>query len=495
MRTRFVFVKMALTVIALTGTVLGACEGSGDSRAKLMVQLQIDKPYCLLNFMETLRTRGYYGPTLYSYIQQSRFGQKEALAELVQAYARVNYTHRFDLDSYPKYRFAARNKATSDLYFTLSTRAETLSEFKQMTAGIIPLADHQRLFDILEAVEPIYDELVWEPHYDQAQERLTALKKYTQEKNLSKILGRTARFLNSDWPADVPLIVTFAIVPGEKIRMVPPPLGNVIRAGILTESEDNAWYAALIAHEFTHRAFAEQTLEKQQEIDGWLTESKSPHRGTVNLMFDEILAGAIGHKVREDLTGQSHAFTYNQAAVKAMDEAVYPMVVSYLNQRKPLDRTFVEESLVIYGKTFPQALYEYSSLFQTYYLLTDLESGEARNLARAMRKEIVGPMMYEIGCGINDENVAALRNYDFAKLIVVTREHEKTLAYLKNKMRFLDQYERLDPRRDWIFSCHDSGGNPYVIVNLQAKETFEKVTEKLKVVKAIDSENPVLIIR
>lgn len=486
---------IVLIVVGLTGVVFGTCERGCCHRESFQIRLQIDKPYCLLNFMETLRTRGYYGPTLYSYYQKSQYSGDKELAELVRQYAAANYTHRFDLDAYPKYRFAARNRATSDLYFTLSTRAETLSEFKQMTAGIIPLADHQRLFAILESVEPIYDEIVWEPYHTLAQERLTALQEYVRERNLGDILGHTAHFLNSDWSNDIPLIVTFAIVPGAKIRMVPPPLGNVIRAGILTESEDHAWMAALIAHEFTHRAFAEQNLEKHREIDGWLTDSKSPHRGTVNLMFDEILAGAVGHKVREDLAGQSHEFTYNQAAVKAMDEAIYPLVISYLDQGKPLDRPFVEDSLDLYAKTFPLALYEYHSLFQTYYLLTDLENGAARDLARLMRKEIVGPMMYEIGCGINDDNVAALRDYDFAKLVVVTRDHEQTLDYLKGKLCFLDQYEDLDPGSDWVLSCHDPEGNPYVIVNIQAKETFEKVTEKLKVVKAIDADNPVIAVK
>jgi len=484
--------KVLFVCILLTGSVWGASQRTCNSAGGIAIRLQIDKPYCLLNFMEALRTRGYYGPTLYSYVQKSKFSEDERLAEWVQAYTRVHYTHRYELEAYPKYRFLARNRSTSDLFFSLSTRAETLSEFYQMTAGIIPLADHRRLFAILKAVEPIYDELVWEPYHTRAQERLMALQAYVLEKELGGFLARTARFLSSDWPTDIPLVVTLAIVPGEKIRMVPPPLGNIIRAGILTEKENHAWTAALIAHEFTHRAFAELSLERHREVDGWLNQSPSPHRGTVNLMFDEILAGAVGHKVREDLTGQSYAFTYNQAAVRAMDEAVYPLVISYLDQGRTIDRAFVEESLTLYAETFPRALYEYHSLFQTYYLLTDLEGGAASNLARTLSQEIVGPMMYEIGHGMNDDNVAALQTYDFAKLIVITRDHDQTFAYLRERLGFLDAYEDLAPESDWILGCHDPDGNPYVIVNIQAQESFAEVIEKFKVVKAIDPKRPVL---
>ena len=491
-------VSVPVGAIVLTVMILGVSAGvdAEESRAEnarpFTVKLQIDKPYCVLNFLETLRTRGYYGPTLYAHYSKSKFSGDEKLAQLVQQYAGVRIAYPYECEGIPKYRFAAKNKSTSDVFFTLSAQAKSLEELKQMTMGIIPLDDHLRLFKILEAVEPIYDELVWNPFHDQAQARLKALQAYADQVNLGGILGPIARFANSRWTAEVPLIVSFTIVPGQKIRLIPPPLGNVIRAGLLTESDDYAWYIALIAHEFTHRAFAEQPLKMHQQIDQWLSESRSPYRGTVNLMFDEVLAGAVGHKVREDLSGQAHAFTYNQAAVKAMDEAAYPLVVSYLEQGRSVDRPFVNACLDLYAKTFPNALYEYQSLFQVYYLLTDIEGSAARNLPRQMRKNLVGPIMYEVGSGITEENVDALKQYDFTKLIVVTRDHEKTLGFLKRRITVLDRYKDLDTESDWILSCHDADGNPYVIVNLQSEERFDEVTKTLKAVKTIDPKNPIL---
>jgi hypothetical protein len=248
----------------------------------------------------------------------------------------------------------------------------------------------------------------------------------------------------------------------------------------------------LIAHEFTHRAFAEQPLKMHQQIDQWLSESKSPYRGTVNLMFDEVLAGGVGHKVREDLSGQAHAFTYSQAAVKAMDEAAYPLIVSYLEQGRSIDRPFVNECLSLYKKTFPNALHEYHSLFQVYYLLTDLEGSAARGLPRLMRKNLVGPMMYEVGSGMTKENIAALQAYEFTKFIVITRDHAKTLDLLQRKLTALSVYNDLDAGSDWILSCHDTDRNPYVVVNLQSVENFGEVIKTLKVVKMIDPKNPIL---
>ena len=484
--------RMAIVFVLFVSVILGTSESlRGDTR-KFTVKLQINKPYCLLNFMETLKTRGYWGPTLYGHYKKSKYNEDEELAKLVQQYSKVRISYGYHFDEYPKYRYMVKNRTTSDLFFNLSARTESLEEFKQMTVGIIPFDNHQRLFEILEAVEPIYDELVWNPYYDKVQARLKALKEYAKKVKLDEMLGPIAHFLNSNWSTDIPIIVSFSIVPGDKIRLVPPPIGNVIRAGLLTESEDYSWYVGLIVHEFSHKAFAEQPLKMHQQIDQWLTESKSPHRGMVNLMFNEVLGGAIGHKVREDLLGKAHAFTYNQAAVKAMDEAVYPMVVSYLNKGKSIDRVFVNECLALYEKTFPNALYEYRSLFHVYYLLTDVESGQERTFARMMRKNIVGPMMYEVDNGINDENIDKLMAYEFTKVIVITKDHEKTIKYLKGKISALDRFDSLDCGANWVLSCHDADRNPYVIINIQSPEAFEGVTKKLKAMEKINPEKPIV---
>jgi hypothetical protein len=341
-------------------------------------------------------------------------------------------------------------------------------------------------------VDPIYDDLIWNPYHAKAQARLEGLREYAETVNLGEKLRPIVRFVNSSWSPDIPVIVTFSIVPGEKIKLVPPPAGNVIRAGLLTESEDYSWYVGLIAHEFAHKAFAEQPLKAHQQIDQWLTKSESPHRGMVNLMFNEVLGGALGHKVRADLLGQAREFTYNQPVIKAFDEAVYPLVVSYLDQGKSIDRAFVDECLALYEKTFPNALHEYRSLFQAYFLLTDVEGGAEQKLPQVIRQNIVPPMMYEVATGITDDNVKALLAYDFTKVVVITKDHEKAITYLKGKIGVLAGFDGLDAGAQWVLSCHDTAGNPYVIINLQSVGAFAEAAKKLAAAKTIHPENALL---
>lgn len=466
-----------------------------QSKNAYTVELQINKPYCLLNFMETLRTNGYFGPTLYDFYQKSKYNNDENLKKLVQQYKNLKITYEYHFDGYPKYRFMAKDKTTKDLFYILSSRSDNLEDFKQITVGIIPFDQHQQLFEVFDAAEPIYDELIWNRYYSVAQKRLKELKEYAQKINLNEKFRPIANFLNSSWTSDIPVVVSFSIVPGEKVRLVPPPQGNTIYCGLLTESDDYSWYVGLITHEFSHKAFAEQPLTMHQQIEQWFAASKSPHRGMVNFMFNEALGGAIGHKIMEDLLGHPQEFTYAQSFMRDYDEAIYPLVVSYLNDAKSIDQNFINQSMRIYEETFPNALREYSYLFQAYYLVTDVEDSQGRNLPGLIMKNISSPLMYELETPIiDDKNIDALIAYDFTKLLVVYKDHEKTIEYLKGKIGELDKFENLDTESDFVLSFHDVQERPYVIISIHSFEKFEEVLKTLKSRKMIDPKNPLVLI-
>lgn len=462
----------------------------GHSDEAYTVQFQVNKPYCLLNFMETLRTNGFYEPTLYEYYKKSKFNDDENLKNLIAKYSKLKITYSYEFGGYPKYQYMSKGRSTRDLLYILSAKSGTLSEFKQITVGIIPYYQHQELFQVFEAIQPIYDELIWNQYSHVAEQRLHELEEYAKQINLSDKLKPIVKFFNNSWPEDIPILVSFSIVPGEKIKIIPPPQGNVIFCGLLTEPIDNSDYIGKIVHEFAHRAFAEQSLAIHQQIDQWFLESKSPHKYMVNFMLNEVLGGAIGHKIREELIGP-HEFTYGQSFVRDYDEAIYPLVVSYMDEGKTIDSSFIDQCLKIFEETFPNALYEYHYLLQAYYLLTDVE--DYYKLPNLIMKNISSPLMYELGAPImNDDNIDKLISYDFTKLLIITRDNESTFNYLSNKIPELKRFMDLDLKSDFVLSFHDADGKAYIIMNLHSIERFETVLERLKAQKAITTENPVI---
>ncbi|MBN2001161.1 hypothetical protein JW935_26700 [candidate division KSB1 bacterium] len=465
---------------------------NGQSADNFTIRYQINKPYCLLNFMETLLTKGYYGPSLYEYFKQSKFADDKQLKELVEQYRRLKIKYSYEFKNYPKYRFMAKGRSTRDLYYMLSAKTETLNEFKQITAGLIPYYIHQQLFDIFKAVEPIYDELIWIPYHKAAYMRLAGLEDYSSKVKLDEKLKSIATLFNSAWSPEIPIIVSFAIVPGDKIKRLPPPQSNVIFCNILTDSKDYSRYAGMVAHEFAHRAFTEQSLSSHQQLDRWLTGSTLPSRFMVNFMFNEVMGGAVGHKIQEDLIG-AHEFSYGQSYIKSFDVAIYPLVKSYLESEKTIDSVFVQQSLLIYDKTFPNAQREYHYLLQTYYLVTDAEDFPLHRLPELIARNINNPMMYEIGSPIQDSStIQAMMDYDFTKLLVVTKNHRETFEYLKTKIEELDQFSNLDYDSDFILSFHDALGRAYIIMNLQSIDNFESALQTLKTHESIDLYEPIV---
>ena len=80
-------------------------------------------------------------------------------------------------------------------------------------------------------------------------------------------------------------------------------------------------------------------------------------------------------------------------------------------------------------------------------------------------------------------------------MIVITKNHAKTIKHLKSKINTLERYHNLDAGADWILSFLDADHNPYVIVNIQSPEKFKKATKKLKAITTIDPAKPIATMR
>ena len=101
--------------------------------------------------------------------------------------------------------------------------------------------------------------------------------------------------------------------------------------------------------------------------------------------------------------------------------------------------------------------------------------------------------MYEFGSPImSDENMGKLIDYDFTKLLIITKDNESTISYLKGKIAELKKFEDLDLKSDFVLSFHDADGKTYIIMNLHSIEKFESVLERLKAQKTIVADRPVM---
>ena len=82
--------------------------------------------------------------------------------------------------------------------------------------------------------------------------------------------------------------------------------------------------------------------------------------------------------------------------------------------------------------------------------------------------------------------------YEFTKVIVITRDHEKTIRYLRGRIPALEQFKDLDTGSNFVLTFFDADRSPYVLVNLQDAGLFKVAVKRLKVEKMSDPENPVI---
>ena len=127
-----------------------------------------------------------------------------------------------------------------------------------------------------------------------------------------------------------------------------------------------------------------------------------------------------------------------------------------------------------------------------FYLLTDVEGGEENKLPQVIQRNIVGPMMYEVGSGLTDDNIDSLVKYDFTKVIVITKDHERAITRLWDKIGVPQAFRGVDPNADWVLTCRDADRNPYIIFNIHSLDRFDTITKQLKTTGAIDRENPII---
>ena len=125
-------------------------------------------------------------------------------------------------------------------------------------------------------------------------------------------------------------------------------------------------------------------------------------------------------------------------------------------------------------------------------MLTDVEDYP---ISRQIRENLSSPLMYESETPIMDDSeIEKLIDYDFTKLIVISKDHENTFKYLQNKIPELNKFNKLETKTDFVLSFHDADGKAYIIINLHSMEKFIEALELLKDKKMIDSQNPLLTI-
>ena len=348
-----------------------------------IITFKISKPYCIFNFLETATNQQGTSSTLNDFIVLNTKNDT-VFKRLCIEYKNIQTDYIYKREEFPENR--RQNRSTKDLIDIALVNSNTLDEFKNKTIGILPNSEQQKLVNVLKQTEKIYDNLLWNNTEQKLSNQKKELELYASKS--SEIFNKFQHFYNSSWTTDIPFIVTLYPIPGKRGNSTATPHVNSLCVGVLTDETRHIERIGVVLHEMCHVLYDEQTKEFQHEIEKWFDNNKSPYKQYAYNFFDEGLATALGNGwAFKNLSGNMDTSEwYNNEYINGFAKELYPLVEDYINNHQQIDKQFIDKSIELFARKFPNSISDYGILLNRVSVYSDVEN----DLERTDLMNIIG---------------------------------------------------------------------------------------------------------
>lgn len=449
--------------------------------AQDVVQFRISKPYCVFNFLETATRQPGTSSTFYNYIL-SNTGGDSGFRKLCDDFKGLRLNYQYMREEFPGNR--RQYCSTKDLLDIALVNADSFTEFKNRTIGILPNTEQQKLIGILQQAEIYYDRLIWNSNEQKIIDQKKALSAYVQD--ASRIFNKLHTFYRSGWSPDIPFVVALYPIPGRSGNSTATPHANSLCVGVLADETDHVERICVVLHEICHVLYDEQPAETQHELEKWFESSSSPFKTFAHNFIDEGLATALGNGWSyQSITSKKDTTAwYNNEYINGYAKELYPLVEQYLGAQRPVDKAFVDKAIELFAAKFPSALYDYAVLINSVSVYADAanaaERGEIWNsLGGSFQLSNTNLLTPIIDKGTFEE----IKNSSGTQLVIIDRNHTKNLEALRKIFPQLDKISKGSLAASTIFSFYDDRKRPILILYSLHKEDTELLVKKMKAMK------------
>lgn len=471
------------------------------AQAGVKVEYKINRTQGLFNFVQALNGDPNQAPGLREIFDKSSYNKSD-LQHMLTIYKSLNsYINRSILsgsDTSIPGRFFGR--PVKDILLTQSVFAKDLADFSQRALGILPMKQHEMFFSVLKKFEPVYIDLIWNKSLPELQRHKTELEKMAMESNLNDLFAKAVIFYRANWPEDVPFTVGLYPIPfieGFKNSSNSHSVGTIEDHGVMIglKQDDLAGSFSVIFHEICHSLYESQGQEFMKTLSTYFTESASPYRESAYKWFDEAAATAVGNGwVFETVTKkQKLAMWYNDPVIDGFAKEIYPLTKDYIVKGKPLDRPFIDQTIQLFAKKFPESIYLYKDqLHQVTFIHegTFVKNTEARDYLIS-RFAIAG---FSGSAPIDHPTTIQTASNNRDTLFVLFNNSEtKQVERLVASVPFLKRnfLALISMKNRSYFSAIDENSRSYVVVKAENKQDFIAALDKMKAQLRIDPKNPI----
>lgn len=435
---------------------------------------KISKPYCVLNFLQSVTGSHGTSPSFKQFIISKSQNDNEFIL-LTEEYSKLNLNDVINREGFPEGR--KQSNSVFDLIVANAASSNTLEEFKIKCLGLIPLETNQKLYKLLKEAEKKYDELVWITNKDKMKKQFAELSKF--EKTNEAIFNKIRNFYDSSWTSDIPFQVVIYPIPGFDGFSTATPHVNTLCVGVFTDEVDYASRNGVVLHEMCHVLYKEQKLSKQYDIEEYFKDNNTLYSRFAYSYLDEALATAIGngwaYKVVNNKLDEGE--WYADATINAFAKLIYPMVEQYMQKGKSIDREFINEAIKLFARNFPKSIQEYSILLNktTVYAddLTEIEMvNKLADYFQVYSLSLSSPIIHKYSFEL-------MENSKDTQLFIIHKNQNQTLNEIKKYFPQIENYKFED--KPLNLSFFDLRGRAVIVLVLNNKEEIK--TELLKTKK------------
>lgn len=462
--------------------------GVGSLQSQQNIQFRISKPYCLFNFLETMKGSTAVSEALRQYADSHAVVKTQAFRAIINQYKTVQLYYTIRYDEFPAGR--GQEGSTFDLVSSAAVHSNNIDDFRERIQGVLPNTEVQKLVTALKLVEPYYDTLIWNKQYTELQHQVQVLQQKIQLK--PSIFANIKTFYGSAWANDFPFIISPYPVPGKKGSTSASPHGNCLCIGVLTSDTDYTGIAGVGFHEMSHILYKEQPAELQHDIDRYFRTSTSPYKELAYNYFNEALATACGNGwAYKQLEGKMDtAEWYHNRYIDGLAHAIYPTVESYINANKGIDSNFVSTTIKLFEKTFPNSYANYETLLAGCIYYYDLRDEKHAQQDEVIKRYFNVHLTHGSSPILHPYSIEELQTSNQPQFILIDSNREITFKKLRKVFPELNGLLKDRPYTDFYVSFFDKRNRPIIIVSYSSLDSLDLIMKDMKYSQGINAGKP-----
>ncbi|HJY13086.1 MAG TPA: hypothetical protein VJ304_09890, partial [Flavobacterium sp.] len=207
----------------------------------------------------------------------------------------------------------------------------------------------------------------------------------------------------------------------------------------------------------------------------YFKESKSKCSNYAYQIMNEALATALGNGyVYEQLDGKIDTQDwYNKKYINQIAKQIYPLVKEYIDQKKSIDKNFIDNYIKIYEVNFPNWINELDNIMTYRYVISENEK-DFTTINQMFRYR----SRTEYEDQITESSIEKMQKTPLTKVIIISRNNAEKLKLIKSKFAALKNW-RFDADKEFAEKIFLEDKSQLIIVN-QKNSTLEALLKLMK---------------